>query len=153
MTNSPSFEINFLGIHSVAPRPNKSSHVASISIPLEGGGFWNQLPTSDPELHLLKSKISYVSGDGWGCQHGGRLQNQLPTESNSAKISKIHFVNRGRGGEGGFYYVRHLVRIWGELQGSGTNFQILILSLNLLKYIKFPVSVKGGFQNQLPTSN
>ena len=66
--------------------------------------FWNKIPTFDPE-------------------------------SKSAKISKILLCKQGRGWEGGGWadYVRQLVRIWGELQGSETNFQLLILSLNLLK--------------------
>ena len=101
-----------------------------------GGGFLTQIPTFDPESQ--SAKIPYISG-------GRGVQTQLPTfdpESKSAKIqnslsvgggssrpnfqllilnlnllkSKILFVT-WRGAN----YVRHLVRIWGELQNFDNN--------------------------------
>ena len=74
-----------------------------------GGG--SQFPTFDAESKFAKIQSSHFQG-------GGGLVNQLSTfdaEFKFAKIQKFHVQWWGRGGVG------------------GTNFQLLMLSSNLLK--------------------
>ena len=65
--------------------------------------------------NLLKSKI-LMSGSGWG--GGGELVNQLSTFDAEFKLAKIQNSHVWLGGGGGV---------------GGTNFQLLMLSPNLLK--------------------
>ena len=94
-----------------------------------GGGWWNQLSTFDTEFKFAKIQNSYV----WW--------NQLSTFDAEFKFAKIQnsYVQWGGGGCG-----------VGE-----TNFQLLMLSSNLLKP-KIPMSSGwgvggGGWWNQLST--
>ena len=84
--------------------------------------------------NLLKSKIPISGGEvgGWG------WWNQLSTFDAEFKFAKIQnsYVQGGGGGGG-----------WGV---GGTNFQLLMLSSNLLKF-KIPMARGGGWWNQLST--
>ena len=76
------------------------------------GGGQDQLPTSDPESKSAKNLIS-------PCLLGEGVWTNFPLLMLSPKLPKIQipFVNGGWGEMrgGALDYVRHLVRIWGEL--------------------------------------
>ena len=85
-------------------------------------------------LNLLKSKIPMSGWGGGGWSHG----NQFPTFVAEFKFAKIQNSHVWLGGGGGL---------------METNFQLLLLSLNLLKS-KIPMSGWGGggaSWNQFPT--
>ena len=103
-----------------------SSNLLRSKIPISrGGGWWNQLSTFDAEFKFAKIQNSISRGGGWW--------NQLSTFDAKLKFAEIqnsHFWGRG-----------------------GTNFQLLMLSSNLLKS-KIPISGRGGrgeWSNQLST--
>ena len=77
------------------------------------GGVWTQLPTFDSESKSAKIQNSLCRGGG--------VQTQLKifhSEPKSAKIrNSLCWWGLGEGGDHHYVtHVRHLVRIWGELQ-------------------------------------
>ena len=102
------------------------------------GGWWNQFPTFNAEFKFAKIQNSHVQ-DGW--VGGGVGGNQFPTfdaEFKFAKIQNPHIQGRWVGGG------------WGV---GGTNFQLLMLSSNLLKSKISMFRVGGGGIWWKPISN
>ena len=91
-----------------------------------------------PSSNLLKSKIPMLRVGGWvGVRGGWGWWNQLSTFDAEFKFAQIQISYfQGGGGERGLV--------------AGTNFQLLMLSSNLLKS-KIPISGGGGLVE--PTFN
>ena len=92
-----------------------SSNLLKSKIPMSGWGgegiCGNQFPNFDAEFKFAKIQNSYVRGEG-----GGVRGNQFPTFDAEFKFAKIQNSY-----------------VWGGGRVSGTNFQLLMLSPNLLK--------------------
>ena len=105
-----------------------SSNLLKSKIPMSRGGEWHQFPTFDAEFKFAKIQNSHVKGG-----------NQFPTFDAEFKFAKIQNSHVEGGWVGG-----------GRV--GGTNFQLLMLSLNLLKS-KIPMLRVGGGGLVEPISN